>query len=284
MLVTLQNAHMAVSIDTLGAELKSIRDAAGVERLWSGDPAYWAGQAPILFPVVGGLHDDAFEWKGKRYGMGKHGFARVSEFALVSHADDQAVFALREQAATLAQYPFAFELRVRFALEGPRLAVVYEVENRSAEDMPFQVGAHEAYACPEGIEAYEIVFDQPETLDRYELTGSFLNRQTTPWVKESSILPLRPADYAGDAIVFLDAKSTAVTLRSKVQARTLRVDFAGFETLMFWTKPGAPYICVEPWCGAPDFLDGVHALEKRHRIRMLAPGAVFSCEHGITLG
>lgn len=284
MRVTLQNAQMTVSIDSMGAELKSIRDAAGVERLWSGDPAFWSSQAPIMFPIVGGLHDDAFDWNGKRYGMTKHGFVRSSEFTLASQTTEKAVFALREQANTLAQYPFAFEFRVIFALQGARLSVTYEVENRSSEEMPFQVGAHEAYACPEGIEAYEVVFDQPETLSRYELTGNFLNYQTTPWVENANAMPLHKADFERDAIVFLDVKSTRVALRTKAHPRTVGVDFEGFDTLMFWTKPGAPYICIEPWCGAPDFIDGVHALEKRHRIRMVAPGAVFACEHGITLG
>ena len=53
-IVTLKNEELTVKISTLGAEIQSIEDKNGVERLWQGDPAIWKGRAPILFPVAGG--------------------------------------------------------------------------------------------------------------------------------------------------------------------------------------------------------------------------------------
>ena len=40
-------------IDTMGAQLMSLRDALGTEYLWQGDPRYWAERSPLLFPMVG---------------------------------------------------------------------------------------------------------------------------------------------------------------------------------------------------------------------------------------
>jgi galactose mutarotase-like enzyme len=280
---TIQNGQLTVTASAVGAELFSIRDAAGTERLWQGDPAVWAGRAPVLFPVVGGLHGDAYELDGKRYEMGKHGFARGSLFEVEEQSAGAMAFVLRDNDETRAAYPFRFELWVRFALSENRLTVEYEVANGDTRPMPFQLGAHEAYACPGGIEGFAVAFEQPETLHRYELDGNFLSGETTPWLTNADRMPLRDADFERDAIVFLNARSDTVTLVSLADARRVDVSFPDFETLMFWTKPGAPYICIEPWCGSADFADGSAELMKRYRIQVLAPGEAFVRRHVITI-
>ena len=98
-LVTLQNGILEVTISSMGAELQSIRDANGVERLWQGDPAYWANRAPILFPVAGGFREDAYELNGKRYPMGKHGYVRKLDWAVESADPTTATFLMRVQCA-----------------------------------------------------------------------------------------------------------------------------------------------------------------------------------------
>ena len=75
-LITIKSDALTVVISSRGAELQSIRDSQGFERMWQGDPAYWTGRAPILFPVAGGLRDDCYTMDGERYEMPKHGFVR----------------------------------------------------------------------------------------------------------------------------------------------------------------------------------------------------------------
>ena len=65
-LISIQNEYLCVEISTKGAELQSIRDTAGTERLWQGDPAFWTGRAPVLFPICGGLREDAYYLDGQR--------------------------------------------------------------------------------------------------------------------------------------------------------------------------------------------------------------------------
>ena len=57
------NGNTAVA-DTRGAELISYRDDSGTEYIWNGDPAYWTGHNPLLFPIVGSLKNDEAQIEG----------------------------------------------------------------------------------------------------------------------------------------------------------------------------------------------------------------------------
>ena len=54
-------------VETHGGELVSFQDKEGKEYIWSGDPAYWTGRNPNLFPVVGNLKGGAVTIEGKEY-------------------------------------------------------------------------------------------------------------------------------------------------------------------------------------------------------------------------
>ncbi|MFH1512817.1 MAG: hypothetical protein ABIG45_05650, partial [Bacillota bacterium] len=244
-IVTIRSEALTAVISTLGAELQSIRDVNGVERLWQGDPQYWAGRAPILFPVAGGFRDDVYELNGKRYSMPKHGFVRKLEWR-VECMQGNAVTFLTNQ--TYEGFPFLYQLRARFALKDSALSVTYDVANCGQCTFYFGIGAHEGYATPEGIEAYSIIFDEEETLENYELKGNLICRKPVILVENTRELPLLYRYFNVDALVFPTLKSRGVTLRSKLHNRKIRVDFPQHDTLILWTKPDAGFICIEPWC------------------------------------
>ena len=279
-LVTIRNGSLTVDIATLGAELQSIRDQNGVERLWQGDPQYWTGRAPILFPVAGGFREDCYELDGKRYPMPKHGYVRKLEWRVESVSASEAILLTD---AKHEGFPFAYELRARFSLENNALRIAYIVTNKGNVDFWYSVGSHEAYATPEGIEAYEIVFDGEEKLDNYPLVGNLIQREPVTMAEKTLTLPLKYEYFAVDALVFRTLKSRGVTLRSKAHNRTIRVDFPEHGTLMFWTKPGAGYICIEPWCNAPDFVDADLRIDHKPGFLKAAPGETISRQHTITV-
>ena len=62
---TLHKGPLTAAVDTQGGELVSFRDGAGVEHIWGGDPAYWAGRNPILFPIVGSLKNGRVDIGGR---------------------------------------------------------------------------------------------------------------------------------------------------------------------------------------------------------------------------
>ena len=280
-LITLHNDTLTIVISTLGAEMQSIRDQNGIERLWQGDPAFWTGRAPILFPVAGGFREDCYELDGVRYPMPKHGFARRSEWQVEEAEQDRAVFLLAKQTPG---FPFDYELRARYALKGNAVEVSYEVSSRDERPFYFSLGAHEAYATPEGIEEYELVFDEPETLAHYPPEGQLTSRTPVIMAENARVLPLKTEYFAIDALVFLTLKSRGVTLRSRLHNRTVHVSFPGHPYCLFWTKPGAGYLCIEPWCNAPDFADADLRIDHKLGFLRICQGQTIVRTHTIAFG
>ena len=188
--VTIQNAYLSVAVDLLGAELASIRDRASHEYLWQGDARFWVSRAPILFPIVGGLKDDRYTRGGQTYTLPKHGFASTMVFDIAEQTESSVVLTLKATEETRKSFPADFLLRVAFTLEGRSLAVSYSIANPTDQTMYASIGAHEGYSCPEGIEAYDLLFEQEETLETCELDGNLLNGETTRVLTQGSVLPL----------------------------------------------------------------------------------------------
>ena len=82
-MIQISNQHLIVTMTQEGGTLTSIRDAkTGREYLWQGDPAYWTGQAPNLFPFVGRLYEKTYTLHGKAYPMTIHGFVRHAQMTV----------------------------------------------------------------------------------------------------------------------------------------------------------------------------------------------------------
>ena len=53
---TIENEDLRVVISSLGAEVQSVvRKSDDKELWWQGDPRFWDGRSPVLFPACGGL-------------------------------------------------------------------------------------------------------------------------------------------------------------------------------------------------------------------------------------
>ena len=282
-MVTIKNSEISVTVAKKGAELRSIV-RGGVEYMWERDPAFWASCAPIMFPICGGLKGGKYELDGKSYEMPKHGFAKVSEFEVEKQTDTSVTLVLRDSDKTRALYPFAFAFRVTYEIEGGSLKVTYDAENLGDKTMYCTFGGHEAYATPEGIEAYELIFPEKETLYAYALNGDILTDYTKLMVNDSNRLVLDDRHFALDALVFKNVKSNSVTLKSKVSERQVKVEFDGFDYLVLWHKHTAPYLCIEPWCGLSDIMGASYDFREKAGMRALPAGARFVRTHTITVG
>ena len=280
-LITIKSDLITVTISSKGAEIQSILDRNGIERMFDGDPKFWTGRAPILFPVAGSFKDDGYEWHGKWYPMPKHGFISSLEWQVEDVKDSQVTFLLQEKHEG---FPFEYDLRAIYALEGSRLDVTYAVTSRDERPFCFSIGSHEAYATPGGIQDYEIVFDEVETLRHSELIGSLNGHGTVTILENTRVLPLTYDYFQADALVFRTIKSRGVTLRTRKNNRTIRVDFPDCPFLLLWTRPNAPYICIEPWCNGPDFIDAPAAIDQKPGFTRVEKGQTVKKHHAITIG
>jgi len=281
-MVYLQNEELKVQINELGAEVYAVTTKEGRECTWNGDPTFWKGRAPHLFPICGRLRDNKYIYDGKEYSLLSHGFAKKMVFEAEKLSDISAVFTLHETQETLADYPFAFELKIKYTLDGRKIDVEYSVNNTNEKDMYFSIGAHEGYMCEAGLEEYYIEFDKNVTLDSYTVVGPIINHETTRILENSNILPIKNEYFKVDALVFKDIDFDGLTIKKNDGTHNVRVDFKGFENLLIWTIPGAPYICIEPWFGFPDFDDTDYIFETKVGIQKLAPKQTFNCVHSMT--
>ena len=96
---TMQNDKASVVIDEQASEIHSFRDrATGIEYMWQGDPQFWKGRNPTLFPMVGSTWDKILHINGREYRTGNHGFTRNSLFTCTEHDDSHVVMVLKDSA------------------------------------------------------------------------------------------------------------------------------------------------------------------------------------------
>src|SRR5690606_2340416 len=147
---TIESEILQVSVNHKGMELSSIKSkTTGHEHLWQGDPQFWTGRAPILFPNIGAIKHGKTSYQGKEYALPKHGFVRNSSQArLIQHLPDTLVFRFDFSPETLEVYPFIFALEVSFRLSGRRIEISHRVYNHDSQPLYYSLGGHPAFACP----------------------------------------------------------------------------------------------------------------------------------------
>jgi galactose mutarotase-like enzyme len=285
--LSLGSGELAVKVDPLGAQMSALQDRAGRDLLWDGDPAVWAGRAPLLFPVVGALAGGRYRLGAQSYPLPRHGFARVKRFDVVDSSAEAATLRLNADAATLEVYPFRFELDVRFKLEGPTLSVTTSVRNLGEGDMPASVGYHPGFRWPlpfgrpRSSHFIEFALDEPEAVRRLNAAG-LLTTERHPTPVSHRRLTLEDALFKDDVIIFDQVRSRHVTYGADEGPR-LQVSYPDAPYLGIWTKPHAPFICIEPWHGVADPEGFTGDFRNKPGIVTVAAGAVLSARLIVTL-
>lgn len=269
MLTTIQNDHMTVKIASRGAELQSI-SYGGREILWQGDPAIWEGRSPLLFPIVGRLKDDKLKYNGREYILQKHGFGQILDYKPVENAGNKAVFLLESDADTKKSYPFDFALTVTYTLDGPVLTVAYEVRNTGTGKMYFSIGGHPAFICRMGD---KLVFEQAETAPRLMMNQDSYIWEKRPFLQNSREITVTETLFEEDALIFENLRSRQITLQT--EGYDVRVVYGDAPNLGIWAKPGAPYVCIEPWYGTDDAIDADCTFDQKQGIVCLGEKEAF---------
>jgi len=271
--ITISNSQLTATINTLGAELISLVKN-NKNYIWQVDETYWNKTSPILFPIVGRLKNDSYLFKGKKYQLPRHGFARNLEFSFDKKSDSQVIFELNETEETKAMYPFTFKLLVAYTLIGNELVMEYFVRNQSDEVLPFSIGAHPAFAIEGNFENYSLQFNKEDLFETHHLENESFNGKTTLVDTKNNSIALNYALFEKDALVFKQLNSNEVTLKNKDKA-ILKVNYDHFPYLGIWTKQNAPFLCIEPWCGLADSSNHNGNLEDKEGMNHLPAGEDF---------
>ena len=246
----------------------------GVDLLWPGDAAIWSQISPILYPVVGWTRDGA-RVGGQRYPLGLHGFAAGENFAIETARGDFARLTLRDSERTRALYPFAFLLAVEYRLAGPTLEITLEVANPGDAPAPYACGLHPGFRWPfaGGPRAGAFVqFDQEEPPFAPVIApGGLIGLDKREIPLHDKVLSLDDELFAHDALCFLEPASRSLRFE-QADGSAIAMDFSGFGMAGLWTRPGAPFLCLEAWTGHsdPEGFDG--DLMQKPAMRILSPG------------
>lgn len=305
-MITLHNEHLTIDVAEHGAELCSLRTAER-EYLWQADPEFWARHSPVLFPIVGNVYDKTFRIDGTPYAMGQHGFARDTDFAVVSQTADEVWLRMESSDETRRLFPADFRLEIGYRLHGHCVDVMWRVVNPSADaTLHFQIGAHPAFYWPaasstsgsaglEGEARGFFAFDPSTgsgqvqgTLTSRKLVGKGCVSPTETFdvpLDADGMLPLSADTFdAVDTIILEGGQAHRVTLCDVTRRPLLSVTFE-HPVVGLWSPPGrrAPFVCIEPWWGRCDTYGYEGEFMDRDWVQHLAPGAEFSTAYTIEL-
>ena len=256
---TLSHHGLRAAVDSHGGELVSLRDAAGTEYIWNGDPAFWPGRNPLLFPIVGNLKDGRVLFHGQPYEMSRHGFARDLEHTLLRAEGDTIQLELRADDAIKAErFPYDFVLTSTFRLEGKTVHHTLQVTNPGTEELRFGIGFHPAFNVPfddkHTTTDYEFRFDQPES---------------------PVILDARPNGLlSGKSYCMAGRRTGTIGICEKDTGRNVTCKVEGYPDSLIWSAPAKPvrFVCIEPWHSLPAAVTDPQDWEQRAAAACLAPG------------
>ena len=287
---TIKNERLSVTIAAHGAELSSIYDKANDRELvWEADPAFWNRHAPVLFPNVGKYYGGHFTYNGTDYTMGKHGFARDTEFEQAASGENFVTYRLCADEESKKVYPFDFVLEITHRLNGNRLTVEWNVKNTDNKEMYFTIGGHPAFnvnVLPDtDFEDYSLVFKEGTEKLSYVLldaeSGTAIGDKVYELELTDSKYALKKDMFDKDALVFDGGQIEWAALALPDGKPYIALESKGFPNFGIWSKPGAPYVCLEPWCGRCDNKGFEGEISEKPGIIALKAGETFKKSYDI---
>lgn len=270
-----------------GGELLSFK-LEGIEKIHQGEEArddngkvYWKRHAPVLFPIVGKLKRNQTIINRRTYEILQHGFARDMEFEPVTKLDNFHSYVLKSNKYTMARYPFDFELYNTYRQEENKLIFIYKVINTGNSNMPIGLGSHPAFKIDQDDLKrgnYYLEFAEEETRAHflYLIDGLVGTEYAKNILEGNRRISLNEHTFDNDAIIVKGIQNKKISLKnSRTRKTVLTMDFNGWPYLGIWSKPGAPFICLEPWMSTADRINSTNVFAKKPDMITLTPGEEF---------
>lgn len=289
---SIENAKIKLTVADKGAEMVSlILKKTGTEYIWQADPEYWNGHAYNLFPICGRLWEGKYTYQGRTYEMNLHGFARKTVYEMVEQTENSLTFELHDTETTLAIYPFRFNLKLIYTIEGASVKTTFRLVNTDTKEVIYAFGGHPGFNVPlaegENFTDYTISFSEkcePKALCMSD-TCYYLGKNTPFKLRCGKSFKLDHSLFDNDAI-FLTDIAHEVTLKSGISKHFVTVSYPDMDFLGFWHKPKteAPYVCIEPWQSVPADDGKIDDFETKRYMRRLPAGETAESAIVITIG
>ena len=272
---------------SLGGELLSFK-LDGIEKIHQGEETrdekgkvYRKRHAPVLFPIVGKLKRNQTIINGRTFEIPQHGFARDMEFEPVTKLDNFHSYVLKSNKYTMARYPFDFELYNTYRQEDNKIIFIYKVINTGNNNMPFAIGGHPAFKIDQddlkrGNYYLEFAEEEERAHFLYLVDGLVGTEYAKNKLVENKYLLLDEHTFDNDALIIKGVQNKKVSLNNKRTRKTvLTMEYDGWQYLGIWSKPGSPFICLEPWTSTADRVNSTNIFVKKPDMKVLQPGEEF---------
>lgn len=259
MIEEIKNDELIATFSTTGAEMQSLKDARSKrEYLWQGDPRYWGGRSPILFPIVGGMWNGACRIGDKEYSIPKHGFVRKAEWKVESNNGNSITFCREATAEELEIFPWKYVLKVTYELSGREVKAHLSVCNLSDSTMYFQIGGHPGFNLPgfhdtDVVNGYLQLEGNPQSVLRAGTQGCTESKRHAAPLRKDGLIAIARETFDNEALIFDNRQVTAATLLDLNKHPYARVE-SNAPVWLFWSPQGvrSPFVCCEPWFGLCD--------------------------------
>ena len=285
-MIELKNQQLTICIAEKGAELQSIKDSDGREYMWQAGPQ-WPRHSPILFPIVCSVNNNTYVVDGKEYHLPRHGFARDTEFLVMSHCstDKRVSLFLRDSEETHEVYPFGFELIVTYELVGNRIVITWRVNNIDEQEIHFQIGGHPAFNMPGGKLKGRIELDEEgpiNTLKTYP--DGTIEMVEVPLDAYKGVMIIDEEFFLNDSVKIHNCQTSRAILLDTNGEPSVTVDYCT-PVCAFWSPYGkqAPFVCIEPWYGIGDPIGFKGEFKDKPLMNHLLPGASFEGGYSISI-
>lgn len=271
----------------MGGELLSFK-LEGIEKIHQGEDSrdekgnvYWKRHAPVLFPIVGKLRRNQTIINGRTFDMSQHGFARDLEYEPVTKLDNFHSYVLKSNEYTRTKFPYEFELYNTYIQEENKLTFLYKVVNTGSAIMPFGLGSHPAFKIdPDDLKRgnYYLEFEDEEKIAHflYLIDGLVGTEYAKNQLENNRVISLNEHTFDNDAIIIKGIQNKKISLKNRRTNKTvLTMNFEGWSYLGIWSKPGAPFLCLEPWMSTADRINSTNIFAEKTSMIKLNPGEEF---------
>ena len=214
------------------------------------------GGIPILFPICGNLPNDLYQYNGQSYSLKQHGFARDLPWEVIGQETESCAglsLSVSSNEQTRRTYPFDFQLKFTYQLQGNSLRIQQQYQNLSPVTMPFSTGLHPYFQVGN---KQQLTFDIP--------SNTLQNQKDQTYSSFSGSFDFEKPEID---VAFTQLSQPIAAFSDLDKGFQLQITYDNlYSNLVFWTLKDKDFICLEPW-SAPR-----NALNSRKSLSYIQPG------------